>query len=242
MRAICRSARLAALPLIAALALSACGSEDEPAENPDGSDPALTGALADQIMVDPELAGRNAGADGLRGNGPASANLPTEERSPEAIAKAKAEAAKLVGGKLLPAPAPVAGGAVDPMTATPAEMAGNAPGLGSNCAEKAEYSAAWAARLPAALTVYPRGHVVEAAGTDRDGCRLRVVHFVTPVAPKDVVDFYHTRVKAAGYDAEHRTEGKDSVLGGSKDAAAYMVMVRKAASGLTEVDLIANGG
>lgn len=225
-----------------ALTLSACGGSEDEQEAVDASDPALTGALADQIMVDPELAGQNKGGAAVAANGPPSAGLPPPDKSPEAIAAARAEAARLVGGRIETAPAPASGAEAATQAVTPAELAAQARGTGANCADKVEYSAAWATRLPQALTVYPRGNVVEAAGTDKDGCRLRVVNFLTPVTPKDVIDFYYTRARAAGFEAEHRTEGTDSVLGGSKGAAAYMIYVRKAASGLTEVDLIANGG
>lgn len=222
--------------------LSACGGGEDETEAVETADPALTGALADQIMVDPDLAGQNKGGAAMGANGPASAALPPPDKSAEAIAAARAEATKLAGGKIDPAPAPVSSAEAGAEAVTPAQLAAQAQGAAANCADKVEYSAAWATRLPAALSVYPRGNVVEAAGTDKDGCRLRVVNFVTPVPQKDVLDFYYTRARAAGFDAEHRTEGNDSVLGGSKGAAAYIIYVRKAASGMTEVDVIASGG
>ena len=225
----------------AALQLAACDSNKAPAA--EEADPALAGALADQIMVDPDLAGQNRAGQALGVNGPASVALPPTDRSPEVIAAARAEALKIAGGSITAAPVPVSGpAAAGADVVTPAQMAEAAKGIGSGCADKVEYSAGWAARLPAGLTVYPRGHVIEAAGTDRDGCRLRVVNFVTPVSGKDVIDFYYTRVRAAGYDAEHRLEGNDSVLGGGKDTAAYVVYARKLGNGLTEVDIVANGG
>ncbi|MDG2002115.1 MAG: hypothetical protein P8J20_02170 [Novosphingobium sp.] len=50
-----------ALAGLAGLALlSGCGSEGKDAEGE--GDPAMTGALEDQIMVDPDLAGQNGGA------------------------------------------------------------------------------------------------------------------------------------------------------------------------------------
>src|SRR5690606_31844647 len=111
-----------------------------------------------------------------------------------------------------------------------------------DCSSKVEYSAQWAARLPQGLEVYPRGAVQEAAGTDRDGCRLRVVHFVIPVEPKDVMDFYFTRATAAGYDARHTLDGGDHVLGGRKGGSAYVVHAKAGEGGLTEVDLVVSGG
>ena len=158
-----------------------------------------------------------------------------------------AEAARLAGGTIQSAPAPVASSSASALHATPAELSAGldsaaGKGQGADCAEKAEYSAVWATRLPAALGVYPRGNVTEAAGTDKDGCRLRVVSFTTVVSPKDVMDFYYTRARAAGYDAEHSVEGGDSVLGGSKGSAAYVIYARKGENSQTEVDVVANGG
>lgn len=237
------SSRPLLLPALATmLALSACGDAGKPADDPEASDPVLKDALGDQIMVDPDLASQNAGAAGLQANGPASTALPPEDRSPEAIASARADAAKMVGGAIQPAPAPEAGAAAGPDAVDPVRLAALSQAGNVNCAEKAGYSAAWAARLPAVLAIYPRGHVVEAAGTDADGCRLRVVNYVTPVPPKDVIDFYFTRLSSAGFAARHTTEGKDAVLTGRKDAAAYVIYTRVLANGLTEVDLVANGG
>jgi hypothetical protein len=110
-----------------------------------------------------------------------------------------------------------------------------------DCTKKAQYSATWAGKLPKDLPVYPRGAVQEAAGTDADGCHLRVVNFVSPVTPRDVIDFYYTKATAAGYGAEYRMDGSDNVLGGRKGGQAYVVYVRKLANGLTEVDLVSSG-
>lgn len=231
------------LALLILPALAACGGANEPAAKSPEADPALTGALADQIMVDPDLASQNRGNAALSGGGPADGSLPPELRTPEAIAAAKADAERMVGGPMQVVPAAgssTTGKAEAPLSA--ADMAGNVPGVGAGCPDKVEYSMAWAARMPAALPVYPRGHVNEAAGTDKDGCHLRVVNFVTPVTPTDVMNFYYTRARGAGFAAERKREGGDDVLGGSKGGAAYVVYARVMQNGLTEVDLVANGG
>ena len=77
--------------------------------------------------------------------------------------------------------------------------------------------------MPAAFPVYPRGAVQEAAGTDKDGCKLRVVNYVTPVGIDDVVSFYFTRARMAGFDAAHRKDGQDNVLSGTKGKGARTV-------------------
>jgi len=229
-------------PLAAVMLLAGCGDGPKAPEKPPG-DPAVSGALGDPIMVDPALDGQNAARAGMAGGGVTIGGIPPEQRGPKAIAAALAEAAGMAGGAILSAPAPsaAAGPAHAGRVVTAGQLAARAHGL-SDCAAEVGYSAIWAARLPEALAIYPRGHVQEAAGTDQGGCRLRAVNFVTPVSASDVVDFYYTRVRAAGYDAQHRTEGRDAVLAGRKGAAAYAIYVRTREDGMTEADLIAHGG
>ena len=234
------------LPLVAVLvALSACGGENKTKPEAGPQDPAVTSALADQIMVDPDLVDQSRADAAVAVVGPPSAPVPPEQAGPEAVAAARADAARLVGGAIRPAPDPVKGGA-DALirdVATAAQFAASAKTGNVDCAGKVEYSARWAAMLPAPLAVYPRGAVQEAAGTDADGCRLRVVHFVTPVAVDDVIAFYYTQLSAAGYNARRHVEGDAQALGGSKGTAAYMIQARRKAGGaLTEVDLAASGG
>ncbi len=218
--------------------LSGCGS-DENDTSAEG-DPAMTGALEDQIMVDPDLAGQNGGAASAGGN---RVELPPEQRSPKAIAAAKEEAAKMAGGKVQSAPEPAKGdvASLTASAATAAQIAESTRSAQTDCAVRAQYSMSWAAKLPDALAVYPRGAVQEAAGIDGDGCSVKVVNFVTPVAPRDIIDFYYTRVSSAGFDAQYRLDGNDHVLGGSKAGSAYMVYARQLDNGLTEVDLISTG-
>lgn len=232
-------ARYALASLAGVLLLAGCDSSPESKDGVE-QDPAVSGALGDQIMVDPDLAGQDGGAVSPEGG---SADLPPEQRSPEAIKAAIAEATKMVGGALKSAPQPAAGGTSSLVegAATAAQVAQEARAASTDCAEKVQYSATWAAKLPSAFPVYPRGAVQEAAGTDNDGCKLRVVNFVTPVTPGDVIDFYFTRAGSGGYSTEYHMDGSDHVLGGKRGGAAYLLYARKLANGLTEVDLIASG-
>lgn len=224
--------RWALAGLAGALLLTGCNREDN-------SEKARDSELAGQIVVDPELAG------GQPTTTSGKIDLPAEQRTPQAIAEAKAEAAKLAGGAIPQAPAPGGGGEIallEQSAANAARTAASARAAKVDCAQKVQYSADWSKALPAMLPVYPRGVVQEAAGTDSDGCRLRVVSFVTPVTTGDVMDFYYARFRAEGYEARHQLSGSDHVLGGGKDRAAYLVYARKLTNGLTEVDLVASGG
>ncbi|WP_147417598.1 hypothetical protein [Sphingomonas cavernae] len=211
------------LLLAALLALGACNDEPDQAElaKLDNSlagnvtDPALAGALKDQIVVDP----RRAGAVAVPGPRPSAAELGTLKRAPAAkatpdpVAPATLAAAKADGGK-----------------------AGCMSGLG--------YNAAWAAKLPADLPLFPQARVSEAAGKDAAGCRARAITFATAADIGQVIDFYYTRATAAGFTAEHVREGQEHILGGTRDrdGGAYYLLARALPKGGTEVDLIANIG
>jgi hypothetical protein len=237
------SARFTAHLMVAGLAgtllLAGCGSKDKAPEGTE-TDPAMTGALGDQIMVDPEMAGQDGAA--LAANS-GKITLPPEDRSPEAIADAKTQAAAVAGGKLLAAPQPAQGGAgaLAEGAATAAQVAAASKAAHTDCTTKVQYSNTWAARLPTAFPVYPRGAVQEAAGVDSDACALRVVNYATPVSPDDVISFYYTRASRSGYGAEYKMDGGDHVLGGRKGAEAYVVYARKLDNGITEVDLVTSG-
>ena len=86
---------------LAALALSACGSEPRVAPP---QDPVLAAALADPLMTDMELAARNRGDDALSGNGLPEGGLPPWEAGPEEVPAARAAAVRLAGGTLRPPP------------------------------------------------------------------------------------------------------------------------------------------
>ena len=238
--AVRRIAPLAALALTVSLLLAGCEAKDKaPAEHASG-DPAMSGALGDQIMVDPGMTGdQGAAVAGDQGQ----ASLPPADRSPEAIAAALADARKAAGGAIKDAPpaAPGNAAALSQAAATAAQVAQSSRLAHTDCAKAVQYSNTWAAKLPEALPVYPRGAVQEAAGTDDKGCALRVVNFVTPVGVPDVLGYYYTLASKAGYTAQSRMDGNDHVLGGRNGTRAYVLYARKQANGLTSVDLVTSG-
>ncbi len=233
---------LVAAPL---LMLGGCGDDAPKATKaaPE-ADPALEKALADEIMVDPDLASRNPASAGIA-IGTQDASLPPDDNSPEEIEAARRRALELVGGadrmKTAPEPRVVAEGKPAGSVITAAARAAALGPDGANCAGKVEYTAAWAARMPAAFPVYPRGNVKEAAGTDQDGCALRAVTYTTPVAHGEVIDFYYTRAAAAGFKTERVRQGGDEMIGGAKGGVSYLVSARQLPSGRTEVDLVTSG-
>lgn len=225
--------------LIAAILLLGAGGCDRAGSEPAQpiTDPAISGALADEIMIDPDLIRQEGRNSALGGGGPARAPVPPADSGPEAAAAARAEAQRLAG-PIPRAPAPAQG----PASGTGVNAALTETGSSRDCVAGLEHSAVWAARLPAAIPVYPRGAVQEAAGTDRPGCRLRVVNYLTPVSLDDVADFYWARARSSGYTAQHRIETGDRVLSGKGRGGASFILYARERDGLTEVDLVTSGG
>lgn len=235
-------ARLAVIALPAALLLAACSEEasDEVSFDEDGS---ATSALGEAILVDPDLAAQNQANSALAAGGPDAA-LPPELRTPEALARARAEALKMVGGpgslKKAPTATEMAGELPADAAYSLARAAANLPGTG-DCAAKAEYTMQWAAKLPEAFPVYPQGSVLEAAGTDAGPCSLRVVNFVTGLPLGEVIDFYYTRATNAGFSTQYLDDGETKILAGVKGDASYVIYARSLATGGTEVDISTGG-
>lgn len=200
--------------------LAACGGNPAP-DAPPPRDPQVAQALDDPLMTDPDLASRNEAAAALTVESDGS--LPILPPVPEAAAAARAEAAALVGGsgKLVSPPAP-AGAAVPLRDDSPEAHVAALPGSAS-CAKELARSAIWAARLPPALPVYPRGATMGAAGSDAGGCKARAVTFTTPVPLGEVLAFYWTR--AARFAPAHRTSRSEHVVTGEADGLAYDVRV-----------------
>lgn len=225
-----------------ALSLAACGRKDREQASLDvldnelvgnATDPALTAALEDQIMVDPNLAAKGA-AGTRRTPGAIAQPIPADRRADAA----KAEYA-MANGKLLrtPAAGKFTGNAGEP--ATLGQLAAAQKG-GAGCAEKLDYSARWAARLAPEMSVYPKAQVVEAAGGNEAPCKMRVVTFRADANMQAVLDYYYTKALRAGYSAEHLEDGKDHMLGGTRRDDAFMLFLRTLPGGGTEVDLVSN--
>ncbi len=237
---------IASLALLATLA--GCGKQPASQQDLDsldkeltqgnaaGRDPALSASLADQIMVDPAL------TQGSNANAVRPPNRPDPRAVPPVdIAKTN----DAVDPKTLrKAPAPSAD--CPECRARSGEMTLGAlaqkQGGQGGCAARVAYSAGWANRLPAAIPLYPDARVIEAAGADRNGCSLRVVTFASTAPLDRVLDWYHTRATGGGYSAEHKVDGTQHVLAGTRGDAAYVVYARPRAGGGTEVDLVANAG
>lgn len=235
------------LPLLLPLALAACGGSgglnDLEEASSNAADPALASALQDQIMVDPQL-GRQANGDAIRPpNQPHSGGVPGD-----AVA-ANTDQVNL--GALLKTPAPTQAGK-DCGQCTAARESVTLGGLAarqqdkrtSQCAASMTYSAGWANRLPRDLPLFPQARVTEAAGSEAGQCALRVVSFSSPQPMQTMLDWYYTRAIKSGYTSEHQVDGKEHILGGTRerDGGAYVLFLTKRADGGTDIDMVANNG
>ena len=209
------------LALAGLLSLAACGSSEQnnlaEMDNSligNGADPALTSALEDQILVDPNLVQQT---------------HPNTARPPETPVQAQY-------------PADGAGGNAGAGQASQASAAGGSgPATPSACGVPFVYGNEWANRLPPEFPAYPGGRVTEAAGSDRGACHMRVVTFTTADPNNRVLEHYRSLADRAGFSVEQQARGGDQVLGGTRGEAAYYLIVTPTQSG-SEVALILNNG
>jgi hypothetical protein len=221
------------------------------------SDPALTAALEDQIMVDPSLATQSNAHAVRSADQPLQAPIPTEAAGGPAPPSAKTLGQRVA--EQSPGPAP---GASYPKTASlaaaqvpsakpsasasPVAVTGKAKlsqASFSGCGLAVSYSMAWSARMPADLPLYPQAKVSEAAGSDSGVCRLRAVTFSSSAAPRNLIDYYLTTARNAGYQADlSNANGEQMVAGNRADGAAFYIIITPRTSGGTIADLVANRG
>ncbi|MEO1044409.1 MAG: hypothetical protein AAFX04_03095 [Pseudomonadota bacterium] len=233
-----------------ALLLSACGVGNEAEEETDAArDPAVAGALEDELLVDPDLAESSNQNNALDPQGANSGAVPvTAADSRAAVAAANAEFAE---EGMLGAPRPDKASDEDcrgcdggRSGVTLGAKAAMQQGKGG-CDAKLKYDAKWATRMPPEFNVYPQANVREAAGVENGQCDLRAVSFTSPAGIKDIVDYYFTKAQRGGYTAQYlvRDDG-DHMLGGirNSDNGAYVIFLRTLKGGATEVDIVASKG
>jgi hypothetical protein len=211
----------------ATLLLGGCGSGTDKAEldkidaklgGKTGADPALSAALEDQIMVDPNLSGQ-ANEDSIR---------PTNEPFAAPI----------------PADPSGTGDAAEQTLGTLAEQQARvAKDKFNGCSLDVKYSVDFANRLPLELPLPQQARVAEAAGSDTEACRLRAVTYATTSAPTALISYYLTTARKAGYNVVQTREGSEALVSGTRDrdGAAFYAILQPAGSG-TSVDLVANKG
>lgn len=222
------SVRNAGIVTALALGLAACGSSDtselDAIDAKVGAkgeaDPALTAALEDQIMVDPSLSGQ-ANDDAIR---PAKEPMQTPIPAGEGTKAAAAAPGQTLGG----------------LAAEQAEVSKDSF---NGCGLNVQYSMDFAARLPADLPLHPKAQVVEAAGSDDNGCKLRAITLNSPVPLKDLAAYYGGTAARAGYRVATKPEGNGIMISGKRaaDGGAFYVILTPNGSG-SSADLVVNNG
>jgi hypothetical protein len=219
---------------VAAMSLTACDGASRKSELAsldnqiigNDTDPALTSALEDQILVDPALT-QQSNKNAVRPpETPIQAQYPAPADSDRTGASAR------------PGTVQRSGGAPAPQTAS----AGSGEGVG--CGGELSRNLQWARRLPAAFAVFPGGRLTEAAGSDAADCHARIVTFTTSAPPQRVLEWYRGRATGAGYSAEHQMRQGDHILAGlsAREAGAFYLIVTPLRSGGSDVALIAKTG
>ena len=234
--------RRAVIPLGLLALLAACGPGGGEAAQGQGliaADPVIARALHDPLMSDPDLASRNEAAAAI--GFADSAALPVLKGS-SAAADAAREAMRielLESGKLpdlppatqAPGPAPLG-----PMTGAQALL--GAVGAPAPCAAGLKEDFALAATLAPAAAIPPRAMVVQAGASDAKGCALRIIRYLTPAAPEDVLQYHHVRAGRAGLAPTRHAAPGDSIAARGKGNERLVVSLRKAANGMTGVTLV----
>ena len=215
------------LAVVGALSLGACRDSQSELAKLDNqiigndTDPALTSALEDQIMVDPALTQQS------NRNAVRPPETPTQAQYPLPQGSQPARRAAAVQGT---------------GTGARASAAADSGETGSGgCGPDLNYSMQWARRLPAAFAVYPGSRITDAAGSDTADCRARVVTFTTADAPQRVLQYYAARAGRAGYSAEHQRREGDHILAGTSGESAFYLIVTPTGAG-SDVALIASSG
>lgn len=246
--------------IVAALGtLAGCGGDadnnlsDLDARLTNSGDPAINGALQDDIVVDPKLAGQSNGNAGRPADGALPGPLAGGANRADQARRAESAARAALGGSVEAAPKPVHASACTSCSAEERPMTlgalardqknGRTPKGGCNA--DLAYGSAWANRMPDGFAAYPQARIVEAAGVMNGRCNVRVISFTTAASIKSVMDYYATRARRAGYDAEYEIRGADHMLGGMRvsDQAAYVVMAQDdRASAVTAVQIVASNG
>lgn len=248
-----------ALPLAFAvpLALAACGrpaparqdldslDRQLTASGPANREPALTAALHDQIMVDPQLVQQSNTGAVRPPPRPDAGSIPPDDLG------APRDTSRAADLKATPAATP---GCPDCKAARGSLTLGALAERQSQasvaaCSGSLGYATGWAGKLPPALPLYPDARIAEAAGSDAKGCALRVVSFASAAPVARVTDWYYAHAVRAGYTADHRADGAERVLrgarpnaGGAGGAATFMLYLRPRTGGGSDVDLVTAGG
>lgn len=232
-----------AFAISASCALTACSDAPEIDEGESvntllSQDPMVARALADPLMVDPDLSWRSEAnaAITFRDDHP----LPAFKARPDAASRAvEAARVELLADGPIPSLPPASDGegapALDGLT-TAGEIV-TALDARPDCIERMDGRLDWSTKMPVTSSVMPHGMVRQAAGVDVDTCVIRVVRYLTPAAPADVLEYHFAKVDRARFSIE-RFAAPETQLRAERRDQAIAVHVRAGPGGMTAVDVV----
>jgi hypothetical protein len=203
------------------------------------ADPVMARALHDPLMSDPDLASRNE-ANAAIGFADSSA-LPVLDATTEQaqVARDAARLELLADGEILELPElrpESRREAIGPMASAAERLA--ALGAPSTCAALLKDDFGLAANLPQPAMIMPMGMVVQSAGANSAGCRVRIIRYATAADRDDVLQYHYTRARRGGFKPARYAKPEAIIAGKRADGAALVVQVRPGVHGLNTVDLL----
>ena len=224
--------------LCALATLASCSDEETEQATGAPADPLIQRALNAPLMTDPDLASLNEANAALTVN--YEQTLPPVDRSERAIAAAR-DASRLLlleRGAIpnLPEPKPT-DDLPDLVGAMTALDVAKRIGFASDCTNDIGTSAIWAADLPQYADIVVRGSVMDAAGSDRAGCQVRIVRYLTPMEIEDVALFHYANAKRLGFDLALVGDAERAIIGRDDAGARLHVQMRETGDGLVAVDI-----
>ena len=220
--------------LLLALVLGACGAEREATRGGAAVDPATRLALEAPLLVDPALDTQARRFAVISDPAPVDGSLPLDTFGPATAASARAEARRMAGPPdstaLAEVPCPAC-------SAPTLALRGTALCDAIMAADLAQ-----AARMPAALPIYPRAHLRE-AGSAQGACSIRAASFTAPANAAEALGFYRSLAAKSGFILRIARSGTMSALLGKRaaDGAQFAVIARPLPGMRSEIDLIVSG-
>lgn len=219
--------------------LASCAGEAEPSEPVQERDPLIVQALNAPLMTDPDLTSLNEANAALTIG--YNQSLPTIDRSADTIAAAR-DAARLrliEMGEIRPLPQATKQADLPSLgKALTSEQRADWTTFARSCASAVQYSAAWAGQLPEFAEIISRGAVVEAAGSDTQGCRLRSITYLTPLPAEDVLGFHFNMAAHSGLQPK-LLQGDEQAIVGAGKAGKLAVHLSDRDDGLIAVHIVA---
>ena len=210
--------RIAAILTLTALA--GCGSSPSATANSSNVDPAVTSALADPLMADPQL-DRRANRDALR---------PADEPYQAMIPLGSPSSLRSDAPPTIVARARLA-------------VAGDRAEAFKTCSFDVRYGFGWADRLSPELILPAEAQVAEAAGSDSTDCQFRLIAYSAALTPDAVLATYRRIAKSGGFASSEAVQGGATSLTATRkrDGAAFVATVSTGDGG-SLVDLVSNRG